>query len=280
MHIIHSIDEMQSLSEKLRKEGGKIGFVPTMGYLHEGHLSLVNLLKEQTDTVILSIFVNPIQFGKGEDLDKYPRDLDGDMKLCQERGVDIVFIPKGVEMYRKGHSTLIQEEKVSQGLCGKTRPSHFQGVTTICAKLFNICQPHTVALGQKDAQQVVVLKRMIEDLNFPIEVVVGDIFRENDGLAMSSRNSYLTSEQRSDALFINRSLRAGQELVGQGVLNGDTITQAVISTLRQAQSVRLDYVEIVDRNTLEPMDEIISNQSMIVLAVWIDKVRLIDNLIL
>jgi len=280
MHIIHSIDEMQSLSEKLRKEGRKIGFVPTMGYLHEGHLSLVNLLKEQTDTVILSIFVNPIQFGKGEDLDKYPRDLDGDMKLCQERGVDIVFIPKGVEMYRKGHSTLIQEEKVSQGLCGKTRSSHFQGVTTICAKLFNICQPHTVALGQKDAQQVVVLKRMIEDLNFPIEVVVGDILRENDGLAMSSRNSYLTSEQRSDALFINRSLRAGQELVGQGVLNGDTITQAVISTLRQAQSIRLDYVEIVDRNTLEPMDEIISNQSMIVLAVWIDKVRLIDNLIL
>ena len=280
MHIIHSIDEMQSLSEKLRKEGGKIGFVPTMGYLHEGHLSLVNLLKEQTDTVILSIFVNPIQFGKGEDLDKYPRDLDGDMKLCQERGVDIVFIPKGVEMYRKGHSTLIQEEKVSQGLCGKTRSSHFQGVTTICAKLFNICQPHTVALGQKDAQQVVVLKRMIEDLNFPIEVVVGDILRENDGLAMSSRNSYLTSEQRSDALFINRSLRAGQELVGQGVLNSDSITQAVISTLRQAQSIRLDYVEIVDRNTLEPMDEIISNQSMIVLAVWIDKVRLIDNLIL
>ena len=280
MHIIHSIDEMQSLSEKLRKEGGKIGFVPTMGYLHEGHLSLVNLLKEQTDTVILSIFVNPIQFGKGEDLDKYPRDLDGDMKLCQERGVDIVFIPKGVEMYRKGHSTLIQEEIVSQGLCGKTRSSHFQGVTTICAKLFNICQPHTVALGQKDAQQVVVLKRMIEDLNFPIEVVVGDIFRENDGLAMSSRNSYLTSEQRSDALFINRSLRAGQELVGQGVLNSDSITQAVISTLRQAQSIRLDYVEIVDRNTLEPMDEIISNQSMIVLAVWIDKVRLIDNLIL
>ena len=235
MHIIHSIDEMQSLSEKLRKEGGKIGFVPTMGYLHEGHLSLVNLLKEQTDTIILSIFVNPIQFGKGEDLDKYPRDLDGDMKLCQERGVDIVFIPEGGEMYRKGHSTLIQEEKVSEGLCGKTRPSHFQGVTTICAKLFNICQPHTVALGQKDAQQVVVLKRMIEDLNFPIEVVVGDIFRENDGLAMSSRNSYLTSEQRSDSLIINRSLRAGQELVGQGVLNSDSITQAVISTLRQAE---------------------------------------------
>ena len=280
MQIIHSIDEMQCLSEKLRKEGSKIGFVPTMGYLHKGHLSLVDLLKEQTDTVILSIFVNPIQFGKGEDLEKYPIDLDGDMKLCQERGVDIVFIPEGVEMYRKGHSTLIQEEKVSQGLCGKTRPSHFQGVTTICAKLFNICQPHTVALGQKDAQQVVVLKRMIDDLNFPIEVVVGDIFRENDGLAMSSRNSYLTSEQRRDALFINRSLRAGQELVGQGVLNGDTITQAVLSTLRQAESIRLDYVEIVDRNTLEPMDEIISNQSMIVLAVWIDKVRLIDNLIL
>jgi pantoate--beta-alanine ligase len=280
MHIIHSIDEMQCLGEKLRRGGSKIGFVPTMGYLHEGHLSLVNLLKEQTDTVILSIFVNPIQFGKGEDLEKYPRDLDGDMKLCQERGVDIVFIPEGGEMYRKGHSTLIQEEKVSEGLCGKTRPSHFQGVTTICAKLFNICQPHSVALGQKDAQQVVVLKRMILDLNFPIEVVVGDILRENDGLAMSSRNSYLTSEQRSDALFINRSLRAGQELVGQGVLNSDSITQAVLSTLRQAESIQLDYVEVVDRDTMEPKQEIIPNQSMIVLAVWIDKVRLIDNLIL
>ena len=280
MQIIHSIDEMQCLSEKLRQGGGKIGFVPTMGYLHEGHLSLVDLLKEQTDTVILSIFVNPIQFGKGEDLGKYPRDLDGDMKLCQERGVDVVFIPCGEEIYRDGHSTLIQEEKVSQGLCGKTRPSHFQGVTTICAKLFNICQPHCVALGQKDAQQVVVLKRMIMDLNFPIEVVVGDIFREKDGLAMSSRNSYLTNEQRSDALFVNRSLRAGKELVGQGTVNKESITQAVISTLRQAQSIRLDYVEVVDRNTMEPEQEIIPNQSMIVLAVWIGKIRLIDNLIL
>ena len=280
MQIIHSIDEMQCLSEKLRQGGSKIGLVPTMGYLHEGHLSLVDLLKEQTDTVILSIFVNPIQFGKGEDLEKYPRDLDGDMKLCQERGVDVVFIPAGEEIYRDGHSTLIREEKVSQGLCGKTRPSHFQGVTTICAKLFNICQPHSVALGQKDAQQVVVLKRMIMDLNFPIEVVVGDIFREKDGLAMSSRNSYLTSEQRSDALFINRSLRAGEELVGQGTVNAESITQAVISTLRQAQSIRLDYVEVVDRNTMELEQEIIPNQSIIVLAVWIGKIRLIDNLIL
>ncbi|MDG1325374.1 MAG: pantoate--beta-alanine ligase [Opitutales bacterium] len=280
MQVIHSIGEMQYLSEKLRQGGGKIGFVPTMGYLHDGHLSLVDLLKEQTDTVILSIFVNPIQFGKGEDLEKYPRDLDGDMKLCQERGVDVVFIPAGEEIYRDGHSTLIREEKVSQGLCGKTRPSHFQGVTTICAKLFNICQPHCVALGQKDAQQVVVLKRMIMDLNFPIEVVVGDIFREKDGLAMSSRNSYLTSEQRCDALFVNRSLRAGEELVGQGTVNAESITQAVISTLRQAQSIRLDYVEVVDRNTMEPEQEIIPNQSMIVLAVWIGKIRLIDNLIL
>mgnify|MGYP001594766777 CR=1 FL=1 len=280
MQVIHSIGEMQYLSEKLRQGGSKIGFVPTMGYLHNGHLSLVDLLKEQTDTVILSIFVNPIQFGKGEDLEKYPRDLDGDTKLCQERGVDVVFIPAGEEIYRDGHSTLIREEKVSQGLCGKTRPSHFQGVTTICAKLFNICQPHCVALGQKDAQQVVVLKRMIMDLNFPIEVVVGDIFREKDGLAMSSRNSYLTSEQRCDALFINRSLRAGQELVDQGTVNVESIMQAVISTLRQAQSIRLDYVEVVDRNTMEPEQEIIPNQSIIVLAVWIGKIRLIDNLIL
>jgi pantoate--beta-alanine ligase len=278
MQIIHSIDEMQTLSENLRKQGKSIGFVPTMGFLHEGHLSLVDLLIGRTDKIILSIFVNPTQFSEGEDLENYPHDLERDLKLCQERKVDIVFIPELKEMYSVHHSTLIEEENLSTGLCGSSRPTHFQGVTTVCAKLFNICKPNIVVLGQKDAQQVVVLKRMIKDLNFPIEVIVGDIFRENDGLAMSSRNSYLSSEQREDALLLNRSLLAGRDLQSRGICNIDQIKEEVIATLRQGKSIMLDYVEVVDRETMEPMKEIKPNQTMIVLAAWIDKIRLIDNL--
>jgi pantoate--beta-alanine ligase len=278
MQIIHSIDEMQTLSENLRKQGKSIGFVPTMGFLHEGHLSLVDLLIGRTDKIILSIFVNPTQFSEGEDFEKYPHDLERDLKLCQERKVDIVFIPERKEMYSVHHSTLIEEENLSKGLCGSSRPTHFQGVTTVCAKLFNICKPNIVVLGQKDAQQVVVLKRMIKDLNFPIEVIVGDIFRENDGLAMSSRNSYLSSEQREDALLLNRSLLAGRDLQSRGICNIDQIKEEVIATLRQGKSIMLDYVEVVDRETMEPMKEIKPNQTMIVLAAWIDKIRLIDNL--
>jgi pantoate--beta-alanine ligase len=278
MQIIHSIDEMQTLSENLRKQGKSIGFVPTMGFLHEGHLSLVDLLIGRTDKIILSIFVNPTQFSEGEDLENYPHDLERDLKLCQERKVDIVFIPERKEMYSVHHSTLIEEENLSTGLCGSSRPTHFQGVTTVCAKLFNICKPNIVVLGQKDAQQVVVLKRMIKDLNFPIEVIVGDIFRENDGLAMSSRNSYLSSEQREDALLLNRSLLAGRDLQSRGICNIDQIKEEVIATLRQGKSIMLDYVEVVDRETMEPMKEIKPNQTMIVLAAWIDKIRLIDNL--
>ena len=278
MQIIHSIDEMQTLSENLRKQGKSIGFVPTMGFLHEGHLSLVDLLIGRTDKIILSIFVNPTQFSEGEDFEKYPHDLERDLKLCQERKVDIVFIPERKEMYSVHHSTLIEEENLSKGLCGSSRPTHFQGVTTVCAKLFNICKPNIVVLGQKDAQQVVVLKRMIKDLNFSIEVIVGDIFRENDGLAMSSRNSYLSSEQREDALLLNRSLLAGRDLQSRGICNIDQIKEEVIATLRQGKSIMLDYVEVVDRETMEPMKEIKPNQTMIVLAAWIDKIRLIDNL--
>ena len=278
MQIIHSIDEMQTLSENLRKQGKSIGFVPTMGFLHEGHLSLVDLLIGRTDKIILSIFVNPTQFSEGEDFEKYPHDLERDLKLCQERKVDIVFIPERKEMYSVLHSTLIEEENLSKGLCGSSRPTHFQGVTTVCAKLFNICKPNIVVLGQKDAQQVVVLKRMIIDLNFSIEVIVGDIFREKDGLAMSSRNFYLSSEQREDALLLNRSLLAGRDLQSRGICNIDQIKEEVIATLRQGKSIMLDYVEVVDRETMEPMKEIKPNQTMIVLAAWIDKIRLIDNL--
>jgi len=206
MEVIRSATEMQSRAMALKKEGKSIGFVPTMGSLHAGHLSLVNLIKEQCDIVLLSIYVNPTQFGVGEDFEKYPRDLEKDLELCENRGVDLVFAPESTEIYQADASTFVIEESVGKGLCGNARPNHFRGVATVCAKLFNLCQPDKVALGQKDAQQVVVLKRIIRDLHFPIEVVVGPILREPDGLAMSSRNAYLESNQREDALLIFKSL--------------------------------------------------------------------------
>ena len=280
MQIIHSVDEMQVLSQQLKEESKSIGLVPTMGYLHEGHLSLVDLVKDKVDCTIVSIFVNPTQFSKGEDLDKYPRNLEHDIKLCRERGVSFVFVPEVTGMYLDNFSTSIEEQRISTVLCGASRPTHFRGVTLVCAKLFNICQPSIVVLGQKDAQQVVVLKRMIKDLNFPIEVLVGEIFREQDGLAMSSRNSYLTCEQRKDALLLSQSLQVGQDLVNNGFSDSSKIKEAVLSILENGECVQPDYVEIVNRHTMEDEKEIVREQSILVVAAWVDKVRLIDNQIL
>ena len=280
MQIIYSVDEMQVLSQQLKEESKSIGLVPTMGYLHEGHLSLVDLVKDKVDCTIVSIFVNPTQFSKGEDLDKYPRNLEHDIELCRERGVSFVFVPEVTGMYLDNFSTSIEEQRISTVLCGASRPTHFRGVTLVCAKLFNICQPSIVVLGQKDAQQVVVLKRMIKDLNFPIEVLVGEIFREQDGLAMSSRNSYLTCEQRKDALLLSQSLQVGQDLVNNGFSDSSKIKEAVLSILENGECVQPDYVEIVNRHTMEDEKEIVREQSILVVAAWVDKVRLIDNQIL
>ena len=280
MQIIHSVDEMQVLSQQLKEESKSIGLVPTMGYLHEGHLSLVDLVKDKVDCTIVSIFVNPTQFSKGEDLDKYPRSLEHDIELCRERGVSFVFVPEVTGMYLDNFSTSIEEQRISTVLCGASRPTHFRGVTLVCAKLFNICQPSIVVLGQKDAQQVVVLKRMIKDLNFPIEVLVGEIFREQGGLAMSSRNSYLTCEQRKDALLLSQSLQVGQDLVNNGFSDSSKIKEAVLSILENGKCVQPDYVEIVNRHTMEDEKEIVREQSILVVAAWVDKVRLIDNQIL
>ncbi len=280
MQIIHSVDEMQVLSQQLKEESKSIGLVPTMGYLHEGHLSLVDLVKDKVDCTIVSIFVNPTQFSKGEDLDKYPRNLEHDIELCRERGASFVFVPEVTGMYLDNFSTSIEEQRISTVLCGASRPTHFRGVTLVCAKLFNICQPSIVVLGQKDAQQVVVLKRMIKDLNFPIEVLVGEIFREQDGLAMSSRNSYLTCEQRKDALLLSQSLQVGQDLVNNGFSDSSKIKEAVLSILENGECVQPDYVEIVNRHTMEDEKEIVREQSILVVAAWVDKVRLIDNQIL
>ena len=278
MKVITSVVEMQTQALALRKEGRVIGFVPTMGSLHRGHLSLVDLVKDKCDTRIVSIYVNPTQFGAGEDFEKYPRDLDRDLEMCRERGVDFVFTPPSAEVYEEDASTYVVEEKVGKGLCGNTRPTHFRGVATVCAKLFNLCQPHVVALGQKDAQQVVVLKRMIRDLHFPIELLVGPILREEDGLAMSSRNVYLEPRQREDALLIYKALLAAKSLVEEkGSRNVDRVKAEVQNTLRGGRYLRVNYVEIVDRDTMRPETEIVPGRSLLAVAAWVDQVRLIDN---
>ena len=279
MEVISSISEIQHLTLQLEREGKKIGFVPTMGFLHEGHLSLIDLIRERSDVVILSIFVNPTQFGVGEDLDKYPRDQERDLELCRDRKVDYVFAPETDDIYLPDATTFVSEEGVSSGLCGQARPTHFKGVTTICAKLFNLCRPTFVALGQKDAQQVVVLKRMIRDLHFPTEVVIGPTIREPDGLAMSSRNAYLNAKQRSDALLLNQALEAGKALVEEkGVRNVDRVKAELINVLRNGSSLRVNYAEVVDGETMKSETEIEIGRSMLVVAVWVDSIRLIDNM--
>ncbi|HAY74137.1 MAG TPA: pantoate--beta-alanine ligase [Opitutae bacterium] len=279
MEVLSTVSEIQALSLRLQKEGKTIGFVPTMGYLHEGHLSLIDLIRERSDVLILSIFVNPTQFGLGEDLEKYPRDWERDLQLCRERKVDYVFAPHADEIYLSDASTYVSEEGVSSGLCGQARPTHFKGVTTICAKLFNLCRPTYLALGQKDAQQVVVLKRMIRDLHFPIEVVIGPTIREADGLALSSRNSYLNEKQRADALLLNQALEAGKRLVDEkGVRSVDRVKAEVMNVLRTGSFIRVNYAEVVDRETMKMEPEIELGRSMLVVAVWIDTIRLIDNM--
>ncbi len=279
MEVLSTVSEIQALSLRLQKEGRSIGFVPTMGYLHEGHLSLIDLIRERSDVLILSIFVNPTQFGLGEDLEKYPRDWERDLQLCRERKVDYVFAPHADEIYLSDASTYVSEEGVSSGLCGQARPTHFKGVTTICAKLFNLCRPTYLALGQKDAQQVVVLKRMIRDLHFPIEVVIGPTIREADGLAMSSRNAYLNEKQRADALLLHRALEAGRRLVDEkGVRSVDRVKAEVMNVLRTGSFIRVNYAEVVDRETMKMEPEIELGRSMLVVAVWIDTIRLIDNM--
>lgn len=279
MEVISCLSEMQKSSLQWEREGKKIGFVPTMGSLHQGHLSLIDLVRDQSDLVILSIFVNPTQFAEGEDLEKYPRDLERDLQLCKEHEVDFVFTPRMEDIYKENASTYIVEKSVSEKLCGQFRPSHFKGVTTICAKLFNLCRPTFVALGQKDAQQVSVLKRMIEDLHFPIEVIVGPIVRESDGLAMSSRNVYLNDTQREDARLIFQALITVKKLVDEEKTRKvDRVKEELMRILQQGNSVRVDYAEVVNRNTMEIEEGSISEESLLVVAVWVDSVRLIDNM--
>jgi pantoate--beta-alanine ligase len=280
MQTIQSVNEMQSHAIGLRSSGRLIGLVPTMGCLHEGHLSLIDIAKEKADKVIVSIFVNPTQFGPSEDFTRYPRVLEEDIEKCRERGADIVFNPSVEEMYPQDYSTYVSEERISTGLCGVSRPHHFRGVTTVCLKLFNITRPDIAVFGQKDAQQCAVIRKMVADLNIPAEVVIGETKRESDGLAISSRNAYLTDLQRQEALSISSGLFIGKKMVEEGVRSVDRVVAEITHTLSLPRRVRVIYVQIVDRNTMEPAREIIPGTQIIVVAAWVDQTRLIDNILI
>jgi pantoate--beta-alanine ligase len=271
---------MQSTAEDLRSKDRLIGLVPTMGALHEGHLSLIRLAKERADTVIVSIFVNPAQFGANEDFASYHRDLPRDVELCEKAGADLVFAPTAEEIYPKGYSTYVTEESISKTLCGISRPSHFRGVTTIVAKLFNIIRPDLAVFGQKDAQQVAVIKKMVNDLHFCVDIVVAPTVREPDGLAMSSRNRNLTATQRTEALAIFQALHKAKEMVDGGVYNADRLIAEATHHMGERRRVRVIYTSIVDRGTMEAVREVLPGKAMMAIAAWVDEVRLIDNILL
>ena len=280
MQIIDSVTEMQSLAISLRSKDRLIGLVPTMGALHDGHLDLLEAAKAQADLVVVSIFVNPTQFGPNEDIDAYPRDLERDIKLCEEAGADIVFVPKVEELFPKGYSTYISEEKLSEGLCGVSRPIHFRGVLTVVVKLFNIVRPDLAVFGQKDAQQAAVLKKMVVDLHYCVQILIRPTVREEDGLAMSSRNRSLHSTQRNDAAVIFQALQAAKALYDSGNRNVDRILAEATHTLSTSRRIRVIYVSFVDSETLEPLRDLVEGRSLLAVAVWVDEVRLIDNIIL
>ena len=280
MQVIASVFDMQSTAENLRSKDRLIGLVPTMGALHDGHLSLIRLAKERADTVIVSVFVNPTQFGPSEDYGNYPRDLPRDFELCRTAGADLVFAPTPEEMYPKGYSTYVTEESVSKPLCGVSRPTHFRGVTTVVAKLFNIVRPDLAVFGQKDAQQVAVIRKMVNDLHFCIDIVIAPTVREPDGLAMSSRNRRLTATQRTEALVISQALNKAKEMVDGGVHNVDRLIAEATHLMSTRRRVRIIYASIVDPDTMEAVREVFPGKAMMAIAAWVDEVRLIDNILL
>ena len=279
MQICETIDATRAASRAARKAGKRIGLVPTMGALHEGHLSLARIAKQQSGLVVVSIFVNPLQFGPTEDLAKYPRTFERDCELLRREGVDIVFAPSVTEMYPTPNITYVNVEGLSDRLDGQSRPGHFRGVATVVSKLFHIVEPDVAVFGQKDAAQLAIIRRMARDQNFPIEIVAGPIVREPDGLAMSSRNAYLDSQQRQQALVLSRALHCIQETFQSGERSAARLIAAGREVLSEERSVRLDYLAVVDPETLEPVDSI-TRQTLIAVAAYVGATRLIDNVVL
>jgi pantoate--beta-alanine ligase len=279
MTIVRDPAEMQELATRMREAGMVIGFVPTMGFLHEGHASLLRAARQRSDAVVLSIFVNPTQFGPDEDLDRYPRDMERDERIARKEGVDCVFYPDPGTMYPSGFQTYVTVEQLTRSHCALSRPVHFRGVSTVCSKLFNIVLPHRAFFGQKDYQQATVIRRMVEDLNMNLEIVVLPTVREADGLAMSSRNAYLGPEERKDALCLYEALQSAKKMVRAGETGARKIVAAMREHIERRPLARVDYVSIADTHTLEEVD-IIEKEAVALLAAFVGKTRLIDNEIL
>jgi pantoate--beta-alanine ligase len=278
MKVAKTIESVRNLVKAARSKGKIIGFVPTMGALHIGHISLIEAAAKKCDFVVVSIFVNPTQFGPGEDFEKYPSPLKADLEICRKAGVDVVFTPITEQMYPKENLTWVNVEKLTEQLCGRFRPGHFRGVTTVCAKLFNIVAPDIAFFGQKDAQQAIVIKRMVTDLNMPLEIVVCPTVRQADGLAVSSRNQYLTRQQKKNAPLIYKSLQKCQKLIEDGVADSKTIINQMRKILQQAPSIKIEYISIVDADTLQGLEKI-GDRVLVAVAVKIGSTRLIDNIL-
>jgi pantoate--beta-alanine ligase len=279
MKILSTIAEMRAASRAVRREGRRLGFVPTMGALHEGHLSLVRAARKQSDVVAASIFVNPTQFGPKEDFSKYPRSFERDCELLRQEGVELLFAPTAEEMYPPGAVTWVTVEGFSEKLDGKSRPGHFRGVTTVVAKLFHAVEPEVAFFGQKDAAQVANLRQMVRDLNFAVEMVICPIVREADGLALSSRNAYLDAEQRRQALVLSRALRQIAAVFERGERNASVLVVEGRNIMAEEPGVRLDYLEIVDPDTLDPVATV-SQPVLAAVAAYVGATRLIDNVVL
>ena len=276
MKIVKSIDELREDLKRYKLEDKSIGLVPTMGYLHEGHASLIRRARAENDIVVVSDFVNPIQFGPKEDLNTYPRDLEADSKLCQEIGVDFIFAPEASEMYHD-RKTFVDIEEMSDNLCGAKRPGHFRGVCTVCTKLFNITGANRAYFGQKDAQQVAIIKKVVEDLNIPIEIIARPIVREDDGLALSSRNTYLSKEERKAALCLSKAIFKGKEMA-KSSQSLDKILEEMKEIIENEELAKIDYINAVDLVTMKDAKDL-DGDRLIAIAVYIGKTRLIDNFI-
>ena len=278
MEVAKTIEAVRGLVKAARSEGSKIGLVPTMGALHVGHISLIEAAVKDCDFVAVSIFVNPTQFGPGEDFEKYPRPMEADLEICRKAGVDVVFAPAPKEMYPAENLAWVTVEKLTEPLCGSSRPGHFRGVTTVCAKLFNIVAPDVAYFGQKDGQQAIVIKRMVADLNMPLEIVVCPTVREANGLAVSSRNQYLTAQQKQDAANIYKSLQTCLKMIDAGTTETRQIIAEMRKILQQIPSAEIEYVSIVDAETLESIEKI-AGKILAAVAVKVGPARLIDNIL-
>jgi len=279
MEIVNHPRDMQAASLAWRQQHQTIALVPTMGYFHEGHLSLMRYARERGDRLVVSLFVNPTQFGPSEDLDRYPRDLERDAALAREVGVDVLYTPNASQMYPEGYQTYVSVEDVSQGLCGASRPGHFRGVATVVLKLFNQVLPHLAVFGEKDYQQLVVIKRMVADLDVPVEVEGRPIVRETDGLALSSRNTYLSREERQAALCLFQALTRARDMAASGEHQADNILSHVKQTITSTPGTRLDYAVLVDPDSLQSVDTI-RGSARLAVAAWVGDTRLIDNMLL